>query len=167
MDFIRTTCKNLIQSLISGECTARDIVSVFCERIKNHNPRLNALLWFDEESAMARAEEIDRKRSKGETMGALAGIAAMLQVAFLQSADPSIGAGLELMVIASAIIGGTALSGGAGTIIGAMIGSLLIAVIRNGIVQLGVSAYWSATVTGSVIIAAVAIDYLLKRKKLS
>ncbi len=60
------------------------------------------------------------------------------------------------MVIAAAIIGGTALSGGSGSIIGAFIGTLLIMTIRNGIVHLGVSAYWSATVTGFVIIAAVA-----------
>jgi ribose transport system permease protein len=69
------------------------------------------------------------------------------------------------MVIAAAIIGGTALSGGSGSIIGAFIGTLLIMTIRNGIVHLGVSAYWSATVTGFVIIAAVAVDYLFKRAR--
>jgi ribose transport system permease protein len=71
------------------------------------------------------------------------------------------------MVIAAAIIGGTSLAGGQGSVIGALIGAVIISVIRNGIVQLGVDIYWSSTVTGFVIIAAVAVDYLFKRRKLS
>jgi ribose transport system permease protein len=98
-------------------------------------------------------------------MGALAALAGVLEVAYLQTSSPSMGSGSELMVIAAAIIGGTALSGGSGSIIGAFIGTLLIMTIRNGIVHLGVSAYWSATVTGFVIIAAVAVDYLFKRAR--
>jgi ribose/xylose/arabinose/galactoside ABC-type transport system permease subunit len=57
------------------------------------------------------------------------------------------------------------LSGGSGSIAGALIGTLIIMVVRNGIVHLGVSPYWSPTVTGAVIIGAVAVDYLFKRKK--
>lgn len=100
-------------------------------------------------------------------MGALCAVASCLEVAFLQAGNPAMGGGIELMVIAAAIIGGTALSGGQGSVLGALIGSLIIAVIRNGIVQLGVSIYWSSTVTGFVIIAAVAVDYLFKRRRLS
>lgn len=98
-------------------------------------------------------------------MGGLSGLAGVLEVAYLQTSSPSMGAGSELMVIAAAIIGGTALSGGSGSILGALIGTLIIMTIRNGIVQLGVSAYWSSTVTGFVIIAAVAVDYLFKRTR--
>ena len=100
-------------------------------------------------------------------MGALCAVASCLEVAFLQAGNPAMGGGIELMVIAAAIIGGTALSGGQGSVVGALIGALIIAVIRNGIVQLGVSIYWSSTVTGFVIIAAVAVDYLFKRRRLS
>lgn len=96
-------------------------------------------------------------------MGALAALSGIMEVAYLQTSNPSMGAGAELKVIAAAIIGGTALSGGFGSIVGAIIGTLIIATITNGIVQLGVSAYWSATVTGFVIIAAVAVDYVFKR----
>ena len=98
-------------------------------------------------------------------MGALAALSGVLEVAFLQSSNPSMGVGTELNVIAAAIIGGTSLAGGSGSILGALIGALIIAVIKNGIVQLGVPTYWSSTVTGFVIIAAVAIDYLFKRAK--
>ena len=98
-------------------------------------------------------------------MGALSAIAGILEVAYLQTSSPAMGTGFELKVIAAAIIGGTALSGGFGSIIGAIIGTLLISTITNGIVQLGVSAYWTSTVTGFVIIAAVAVDYLFKRAR--
>jgi ABC-type xylose transport system permease subunit len=69
------------------------------------------------------------------------------------------------MVIASAIIGGTALTGGSGSIWGAVIGALLIEIIRNGMVLLGIEIYWSSVVTGAVIIAAVAVDYLSYRRR--
>ncbi len=100
-------------------------------------------------------------------MGALCAVSGVLEVAFLQASSPSMGVASNISVIAAAIIGGTALSGGSGSILGALIGALIISVIRNGIVQLGVSTYWSATVTGFVIIAAVAIDYLFKRTRTS
>ena len=98
-------------------------------------------------------------------MGALSALAGILEVAYLQTSSPAMGTGFELKVIAAAIIGGTALSGGFGSIIGAIIGTLIISTITNGIVQLGVSAYWTSTVTGFVIIAAVAVDYLFKRAR--
>ena len=95
------------------------------------------------------------------TIAALAGIMALAQ---LQSADPSNGVGFELWVIASVIIGGTALSGGQGSVPGAILGALIIAVIRNGLILLGASTYAGTAVTGAVIILAVAIDSLVKRR---
>jgi ribose transport system permease protein len=97
-------------------------------------------------------------------MGVIAALAAIFALAFLGAGDPQTGPGLELSVIAATIIGGTALTGGVGSIFGAIIGALIIAVIRNGLILLGVSAYWSIAATGLVIIAAVAIDYLIKRR---
>ncbi len=97
-------------------------------------------------------------------MGAAAAAAGIMALAFLQSADPSTGPGMELYVIASAVIGGTALTGGSGSILGGILGALIIAVIRNGLVLLGLTAYWSTAVTGALIIAAVAVDYFIKRR---
>jgi ribose transport system permease protein len=71
-----------------------------------------------------------------------------------------------LYVIAAAIIGGTALSGGQGSIIGALIGSLIIAVITTGLIQFGVTQDWALFATGAAIIAAVALDAFLKRRRL-
>jgi ribose transport system permease protein len=98
-------------------------------------------------------------------MGVLSAFSGIMEISFLQASSPSMGVSTNMNVIAAAIIGGTALSGGSGSIIGALIGALIISVIRNGIVQVGVSTYWSSTVTGIVIIIAVAIDYLFKRTR--
>ncbi|MCI0538741.1 MAG: ABC transporter permease [Verrucomicrobiales bacterium] len=97
-------------------------------------------------------------------MGFVAGIAGIMELAFLQSGSPTTGQGYELYVIASAIIGGTALAGGSGSVVGGILGALLIAVIRNGLVLLELSAYWGAVVTGAVIIVAVAIGGLVKKQ---
>ena len=97
--------------------------------------------------------------------GTIAALAGVMALAFLQAADPSTGPGYELWVIASVIIGGTALSGGVGSVPGAILGALIIAIIRNGLVLLGFTAYVGTAVTGAVIILAVAIDSLVKRKR--
>ncbi len=97
-------------------------------------------------------------------MGLVAGIAGVMELAFLQSGSPTTGQGYELYVIAAAIIGGTGLAGGSGSVIGAILGALLIAVIRNGLVLLEFSSYWSIVVTGVVIIAAVAIGGLVRKR---
>src|SRR6185503_10528056 len=98
-------------------------------------------------------------------MGLVAAVAGVMELAFLQSGSPITGQGYELYVIASVIIGGTALTGGSGSIVGGILGALLIAVIRNGLVLLEFSAYWGTVVTGAVIIAAVAIGGWVKRKQ--
>jgi len=95
-------------------------------------------------------------------MCAIAGILAML---FLRVAEPTQGGGYEMYTISAAIIGGTSLTGGAGSIIGAFIGAIIISVIRNGLVLLGVHYYWTGVATGIVIIAAVFLDYLVTAKR--
>ncbi len=97
--------------------------------------------------------------------GAACGAAALAILSFLGAADPSVGSGSEMLVISAAIIGGASLSGGSGSILGAVVGALIIAVIRNGLVLLGVSIYWQGFVTGATIIAAVALDYIIKRRR--
>jgi ribose transport system permease protein len=98
-------------------------------------------------------------------MGVICAIGSIGVLGFLKAADPSVGKGSELMVISSAIIGGTSIFGGSGTVIGALIGALIISVIRNGLVLLNVSVYWQGVVTGLTIIAAVALDYVIKRRR--
>ena len=90
--------------------------------------------------------------------GALAGLGGVFNAAYLGSADPNAGSGLELAAIAAAVIGGTSLMGGRGTIIGAFAGVLIVAVLQNGLAQIGVSEPAKRLITGGVIIIAVFLD---------
>lgn len=98
-------------------------------------------------------------------MGAVSGLAGVLTLAFLGSSDPNLGTGFNLIVIAAAIVGGTSLAGGTGSIVGALLGALLLGVIQSGLVTVGVSSNWSVFVTGAAIVAAVALDYFVKRRR--
>jgi ribose transport system permease protein len=98
-------------------------------------------------------------------MGALAGLAGVLGLAFFQSGDPNIGTGFELQAIAAAIIGGTSLQGGSGTVVGAIIGAILLSVVSSGLVYFNVPVNWSAFATGAVILLAVSLDSLVRRRR--
>jgi ribose transport system permease protein len=97
-------------------------------------------------------------------MGFIVGIAAVTVIAFNRNGSPTVGQGSELSVIAATIIGGTALSGGSGSVLGAILGALIIALISNGLALLRVDPSWATVVTGIVIIVAVTLDYLIKRR---
>jgi ribose transport system permease protein len=98
-------------------------------------------------------------------MGLIAGLSGSLFLGFRQAIDPVTGGDYLLPVVAAVIIGGTPLSGGRGTILGAVIGALIIQVITTGILFLGVDVKWSTFVTGAVIIIAVAVDQLVRRQR--
>jgi ribose transport system permease protein len=92
-------------------------------------------------------------------MGSLSALAGILSLAFLPSGQAGrTGVGLELDVIAAAIVGGASLSGGEGTILGTILGVLIIGVLRNGLILLGISPFWQTTIIGLVIIFAVGLD---------
>jgi ribose transport system permease protein len=96
--------------------------------------------------------------------GLFAGLAGVLIGARLNSAQPALGAGYELDAIAAAVIGGTSLSGGEGSILGTIIGALFIATLANGLRVMGVQQEWQIVVTGTVLIFAVFLDRLLKQR---
>jgi ribose transport system permease protein len=97
-------------------------------------------------------------------MGLAAGIAGVMLTSRLNSAQPSVASGAELDAIAAVVIGGTSLFGGEGTIVGTIIGALLMAVIRNGLTLMHVTAFYQQIVIGAVIILAVLIDRLRRGK---
>jgi ribose transport system permease protein len=82
-------------------------------------------------------------------------------------ATPTAGVGAELRAIAGAVIGGASLSGGEGTIIGALLGVILVALVNDALILLNVSVYWQSLVTGIVLIAAVTIDMLAHHRRTS
>jgi ribose transport system permease protein len=100
-------------------------------------------------------------------MGTLSAVAGILGLAFLPSGQAGrTGVGLELDVIAAAIVGGASLSGGEGTILGTVLGVLIIGVLRNGLILLGISPFWQTTIIGAVIILAVGVDKWTEHRRL-
>ena len=96
--------------------------------------------------------------------GALSGVAAIILTARLNSAQPIAGMMYELDAIAATVIGGTSLTGGEGTVIGTLIGALIIGVLRNGLNLLDISSFVQQIVIGAVIVIAVLLDMALKAR---
>jgi ribose transport system permease protein len=92
--------------------------------------------------------------------GVFYGLAGVMQLSRLQQGDPTVAIGLELDVIAAVVIGGASLAGGTGSIPGAMVGALIMAVLRNGSDQMGWESYVQEIMIGCVIIFAVGLDKL-------
>jgi ribose transport system permease protein len=93
----------------------------------------------------------------------LAALAGLLLCSRLQAGTPTAGNGLELQVLAAAVIGGARLGGGTGTVFGAFLGVVFVGLINNAMTMLRVSVLWQIVVTGIVLIIAVALDTLLRR----
>ena len=100
-------------------------------------------------------------------VGLLAGVSGMLGLAFFSSGDPNTGTGFELTAIAAAIIGGTPLRGGSATVLGAVVGAILLSAVTSALPYFDIPANWNNFVTGAVILGAVALDSLIRgRRKL-
>jgi rhamnose transport system permease protein len=91
-------------------------------------------------------------------MGALTGLAALLNSIRFAVVDPIAGTGLEMQVIAAVVVGGVAISGGRGTLAGPLVGVALLATIGPGLVFLGAEPYWEKAIQGGIILVAVASD---------
>ncbi|MEU4779714.1 ABC transporter permease [Micromonospora sp. NPDC023633] len=96
--------------------------------------------------------------------GTLAGLAGVLGLSFLSYVQGVTGAGMELTAISAVIIGGAALFGGSGTMLGTVIGVAFIGVLQNILNLRGISSFWQTVATGTVIILAVAADTWLRRR---
>jgi ribose/xylose/arabinose/galactoside ABC-type transport system permease subunit len=96
--------------------------------------------------------------------GALAGLAGIMIMSKSSQGDPTTAMGMELDIIAAVVIGGASLSGGEGTVLGAVIGALLMTTIRTGCVLNGIPTPWTEVISGAIIVIAVIIDRLRHRK---
>ncbi|WP_199914487.1 ABC transporter permease [Aminobacter sp. MSH1] len=95
----------------------------------------------------------------------LAGFAGVIYMSRFGAATPTFGAGMELNIIAAAVIGGASLNGGSGTIFGAILGMALLSVVTSSLILLDISVYWQDMIKGCILLAAVSIDHLLHRRK--
>jgi ribose transport system permease protein len=97
--------------------------------------------------------------------GTLAGTAGLLQFARLRSGDPTVAIGLELDVIAAVVIGGASLTGGSASVLGTLVGALMIAYLRNRCAVLGWPNHVQEMIVGHIVILAVAIDLWRRRRR--
>ncbi len=96
--------------------------------------------------------------------GMFAALAGIISMARLTSGVPTAFAGVELRIIAACVIGGASMSGGEGTIAGALLGLIFMALVTNALTLFGVSIYWEGVVTGTILTLAVSLDMISRRK---
>lgn len=126
--------------------------------------RYNFALGSNEEAVRLSGVNVDFWKIIIYTMtGAFCGVSGILMASRLNSAQPALGMGYELEAIAAVVIGGTSLSGGKGTILGTVIGVLVMSVLTNGLRITSVPQEWQSVIIGCVILAAVYVD-ILRRK---
>ncbi len=116
------------------------------------------------EAARLAGIRVDRRVMIGFLLsGAIAGLAGVLWLARFGTVDASTAKGIELQVVAAAVVGSVAITGGVGTVAGATLGALVLGVINIALVVLRVSPFWQQAIQGALIVAAITLDTLLAR----
>ncbi|MFP3091156.1 ABC transporter permease [Treponema sp. TIM-1] len=143
------------------------IVVIIAHWVYNYTIFGNRVKSIGGNETAARLSGINVKNNKIFTYalcGFLCGLAGLIITGRLNSGNPNAGTNFDMNSIGAVIVGGTSLSGGSGTIIGTMLGALLMGVISNGLVLLGVNMYWQTVATGAIIIVVCALDSFSQRK---
>jgi ribose transport system permease protein len=164
---------SLIGSLIPGLAIPNIVLVLFLAALvaslilsKTILGRFTFALGSNEEAARLSGVSVVRWKIAVYTVcGLFAGLAGVLIAARLNSAQPSLGQGYELDAIAAAVIGGTSLSGGEGSILGTVIGAFIISTLTNGLLILSVPQEWQIVVTGGIVILAVFRDVGRRRQR--
>ena len=143
------------------------IVAIIASIVLNRTiiGRMIFALGSNEEAARLSGINVDRwKILTYAICGGICGIAGLIVSSRLNSAQPALGLGYELDAIAAVVIGGTSLAGGRGTVMGTIIGAFIMSVLTNGLRVMNVQEEWKIVVTGVIIIVAVYVDIMLRRK---
>jgi ribose transport system permease protein len=164
---------SLVGSLIPGLAIPNIVLVLFGAALvaslvlsRTNLGRYTFALGSNEEATRLSGVSADRwKIAVYTTCGLFAGLAGVLIAARLNSAQPSLGQGYELDAIAAAVIGGTSLSGGEGSILGTVIGAFIISTLTNGLRILSVPQEWQIVVTGGIVILAVYLDVVRRRQR--
>ncbi len=127
--------------------------------------RYTFAIGSNEEATRLSGVNVDRWKMGVYTLaGAFSGLGGVVIAARLNSAQPSLGQGYELDAIAAAVIGGTSLSGGEGSILGTVIGAFIISTLTNGLRIMSVPQEWQTVITGAIVIVAVYLDIIRRRQ---
>jgi ribose transport system permease protein len=127
--------------------------------------RYTFAIGSNEEATRLSGVNVNRWKISVYTLtGLFSGLAGVLIAARLNSAQPSLGQGYELDAIAAAVIGGTSLSGGEGSILGTVIGAFIISTLTNGLRIMSVPQEWQTVVTGGIVVLAVYLDIVRRRQ---
>jgi ribose transport system permease protein len=128
--------------------------------------RYTFALGSNEEATRLSGVSVDSWKISIYTLcGVFSGLAGVLIASRLNSAQPALGQGYELDAIAAAVIGGTSLSGGEGSIMGTIIGAFIISTLTNGLRILSVPQEWQIVITGAIVVAAVYLDIVRRRSQ--
>ncbi len=144
------------------------VVAVVGDVLLRKSVYLRQVYYVGSNEKAARLSGIDVKKVKMTiyiVCALLAGIAGLLSLSRFSVATPTAGMGAELRAISACVIGGASLTGGVGTITGALLGVVLVGLVNNALVLLDVSVYWQSLVTGLVLIVAVTLDVVNNRRK--
>jgi len=171
--FNQAAMGSLIGSLIPGLAIPNIVLVLFGAALvaslvlsKTILGRYTFALGSNEEASRLSGVSVDRWKIAVYTVGGLfAGLGGVLIAARLNSAQPSLGLGYELDAIAAAVIGGTSLSGGEGSILGTVIGAFIISTLTNGLRIMSVPQEWQIVVTGGIVILAVYLDVIRRRQR--
>ena len=162
--------RNLINSTVFGIPTPIVVVvviAVFLWVVMNKTPLGEYILAVGGNEEAARVAGVPVKRTKVTVFvisGVLASLAALILIARLGAAEPTIGNLWELDAIAAAAIGGASLMGGKGSIVGTLIGAVILGALRNGLTLLNIQAFYQLLATGLIIIIAMLIDRATRGK---
>ncbi|OPH59460.1 ribose ABC transporter permease [Paenibacillus ferrarius] len=171
--FSKISMGSIISSIIPGLEIPNAILIFFGAAIiasivlsKTIIGRYNFALGSNEESTRLSGVNVDYWKIVIYSLtGLFSGLAGIMMASRLNSAQPALGSGYELEAIAAVVIGGTSLSGGKGSILGTVIGALIMSVLTNGLRILSVKQEWQTVIVGIVVVLAVYADMMRRRKK--
>ena len=143
------------------------IVAGFILRYTAYGRKLYAAGGNGEAARLAGIPTVRVRFSAFVLIGILAAFAGVLMTSRVGSAQPNIGSGFEMTVVAACVIGGISMEGGAGSILGVVMGSFFMAMISNGMTLIKIDAYWQQLVIGLVLIFACSLEYLRNRIRAS
>ncbi len=144
------------------------IIVIICDFLIRRSTLIRTVFYVgsNEKAAMFSGINVDKvKISVAVLCSSLAGLAGIIYMARFTSATPTFGQGLEMTAISAAVIGGASLTGGKGTVLGAVLGITLLQIVTSSMILLNINPYWQTFITGMILLTAITLDSLGQMRK--